>query len=102
VDVNRSELLDEPQALVLLKSGDRRGVEALLELHQKEVYNVALRMLGEPAAAQDAAQDALLRAFMRIDLYRLAPRDRPQSLHRPPADPVAGRGRLPGSTVGRA
>ena len=35
-----------------------------------EVYNVALRMLGEPAAAEDAAQDAFLRAFSRIDLYR--------------------------------
>jgi len=31
---------------------------------------VALRMLGEPAAAEDAAQDAFLRAFSRIDLYR--------------------------------
>ena len=31
---------------------------------------MALRMLGEPAAAEDAAQDAFLRAFTRLDLYR--------------------------------
>jgi RNA polymerase sigma-70 factor (ECF subfamily) len=46
------------------------GAEALLERHQREVYNVALRMLGEPSAAEDAAQDAFLRAFTRLDLYR--------------------------------
>jgi RNA polymerase sigma-70 factor, ECF subfamily len=46
------------------------GAEALLEQHQREVYNVALRMLGEPSAAEDAAQDAFLRAFSRLDLYR--------------------------------
>jgi RNA polymerase sigma-70 factor, ECF subfamily len=70
VGVDRTELLDERQAIRLVKSGDSRGAEALIELHQREVYNVALRMLGEPAAAEDAAQDALLRAFTRLDLYR--------------------------------
>jgi RNA polymerase sigma-70 factor (ECF subfamily) len=53
-----------------LKSGDPKGAAALLEQHQREVYNVALRMLGEPSAAEDAAQDAFLRAFSRLDLYR--------------------------------
>jgi RNA polymerase sigma-70 factor (ECF subfamily) len=62
--------LDEPEAIGLVKKGDPRGAEALLERHQKEVYNVALRMLGEPSAAEDAAQDAFLRAFTRLDLYR--------------------------------
>jgi RNA polymerase sigma-70 factor, ECF subfamily len=62
--------LDEPEAIGLVRKGDPRGAEALLERHQKEVYNVALRMLGEPSAAEDAAQDAFLRAFSRLDLYR--------------------------------
>jgi RNA polymerase sigma-70 factor (ECF subfamily) len=70
VDVGGTEPIDEAQAIRLLKSGDPKGAEALLEQHQKEVYNVALRMLGEPSAAEDAAQDALLRAFTRLDLYR--------------------------------
>jgi len=62
--------LDEPEAIGLVREGDPRGAEALLERHQTEVYNVALRMLGEPSAAEDAAQDAFLRAFTRLDLYR--------------------------------
>jgi RNA polymerase sigma-70 factor (ECF subfamily) len=70
MDVGRSERLDEAEAIRLVRKGDPRGAEALLERHQKEVYNVALRMLGEPAAAEDAAQDAFLRAFTRLDLYR--------------------------------
>jgi RNA polymerase sigma-70 factor, ECF subfamily len=70
VGVSQSEHLDEEQAIRLLKSGDPKGAEALLEQHQREVYNVALRMLGEPSAAEDAAQDAFLRAFSRLDLYR--------------------------------
>jgi RNA polymerase sigma-70 factor (ECF subfamily) len=62
--------VDEAEAVRLFKAGDPRGAEALVAGHQMEVYNVALRMLGEPAAAEDAAQDAFLRAFSRIDLYR--------------------------------
>jgi RNA polymerase sigma-70 factor (ECF subfamily) len=70
VGVSGTEPIDEAQAIRLLKSGDPKGAEALLEQHQREVYNVALRMLGEPSAAEDAAQDAFLRAFSRLDLYR--------------------------------
>ena len=68
--VEPSEPLSESQSVQLLKAGDQRGAEALVERFQKEVYNVALRMLGEPAAAEDAAQDTFLRAFSRLDLYR--------------------------------
>jgi RNA polymerase sigma-70 factor (ECF subfamily) len=35
-----------------------------------DVYNTALRILGNPADAEDAAQDAFMRAFQRLDQYR--------------------------------
>ena len=41
----------------------RERFQALVEQHQQQVYNLALRMLHEPAAAEDAAQDAFLAAY---------------------------------------
>ena len=62
--------MDDAEAVRLTRSGDRRGPEALLERYQREVYGVALRMLREPAAAEDATQDTFLRAFSRLSSYR--------------------------------
>jgi RNA polymerase sigma factor (sigma-70 family) len=50
--------------------GDRRALEATVEAIQHIVYRLALRMLGEPADAQDASQDILARVVTNLASYR--------------------------------
>ena len=51
------------------------GFEALVLAHQDRCYSIALRMLGEPGAAEEAAQDAFVRAYRALASYD-APRIR--------------------------
>ena len=53
-----------------VKAGDSNAFRFLVEAHQARVYNLALRMLGTEAEAQDAAQDAFVQAFTRLASYR--------------------------------
>jgi RNA polymerase sigma-70 factor (ECF subfamily) len=62
--------VDDAEAVELLRQGDRRGPEALLDRYQMSVYNLSLRMLGNPADAEDATQEVFLRAFERLSQYR--------------------------------
>ena len=48
------------------RRGDLECFNSLVELHQRAVYNLCLRMLGNPGAAEDATQDAFLAAFRSI------------------------------------
>ena len=64
------ELLDDGEAVRLALGGDRFGAEVLVARYQTEVYNTALRILGNPADAEDAAQDVFIRALTRLDQYR--------------------------------
>jgi len=50
--------------------GDRRALEATVEGIQHMVYRLALRMLGEPADAEDASQDILARVVTNLASYR--------------------------------
>lgn len=43
--------------------------EALVLAHQDRCYSIALRMLGDPGAAEEAAQDALVRAYRALTGY---------------------------------
>lgn len=52
------------------QSGDLDAASALLERHQRLAYTAALRLLGEPAEAEDVAQDALIRAFTHLSELR--------------------------------
>lgn len=52
-----------------------RSFEALVLAHQDRLYTIALRMLGDPSDAQEAAQDALVRAYRALATYD-APRIR--------------------------
>lgn len=52
------------------QAGDAAAFEALVTRHQTAVYRVALRMLGNDADAQDAAQDAFVDAWRGLDRFR--------------------------------
>jgi RNA polymerase sigma-70 factor (ECF subfamily) len=43
--------------------------EALVLAHQDRIYSIALRMLGDPRDAEEAAQDAFVRAYRALGAY---------------------------------
>src|SRR6478672_2633401 len=43
--------------------------ERLVERHADRLYSIALRMLGDPRDAEEAAQDALVRAYRAVATY---------------------------------
>ncbi len=50
--------------------GDTEAFGALVQRHQSRVYNVALRVLGDPDDARDAAQDAFLTLVRKLSQFR--------------------------------
>jgi RNA polymerase sigma-70 factor (ECF subfamily) len=51
------------------RTGDQASFAQLVEAYQKPVYNLAYRMLGSPAEAEDAAQETFIRAYTRLHTY---------------------------------
>ncbi len=61
----------DDEALVLrARSGDLTAFNALVLRHQDAVYSLALRVLGSPEAAEDATQEAFLRAYRALGSFR--------------------------------
>jgi RNA polymerase sigma-70 factor (ECF subfamily) len=56
------------------QQGDEAAITALVETYQRSVYNVCYRMLREPTEAEDAAQEALIKAVTNLSSYDI---DRP-------------------------
>ncbi|TAJ16282.1 MAG: sigma-70 family RNA polymerase sigma factor [Dehalococcoidia bacterium] len=52
------------------RAGDMTAFNTLVLRFQDGVYGLTLRMLGDPAAAEDATQDAFIRAWQRLETYR--------------------------------
>ncbi|MDD4494047.1 MAG: sigma-70 family RNA polymerase sigma factor [Eubacteriales bacterium] len=52
------------------KSGQMDAFESLIKEHQKRVYNIALRMLGNPEDAYDAAQEVFLRVYKSLHGFK--------------------------------
>jgi RNA polymerase sigma-70 factor, ECF subfamily len=51
----------------LARNGDSTAFEALVRRHFRAAFGVALGVLGEPAEAEDATQDAFVTALERLD-----------------------------------
>lgn len=65
--------LDDPALEALIdraRGGDLPSFNSLVSRFQDPVYSLALRMLGSPEAAEDATQEAFIRAWRRIDTFR--------------------------------
>lgn len=59
----------ELATIQLTCAGDRRAFSRLVETYQTPLYNLCYRMLGNPHDAEEAAQEAFLRAFTRLGSY---------------------------------
>jgi len=51
-------------------SGDRAAFAALVERHERRVYNLALRMTGKEEDARDASQEAFLTVLRKLSSFR--------------------------------
>jgi len=60
---------DEKVWLVRARQGDDEAFGRLVEAYQRPVFNVCYRMLGDPAEAEDAAQETFIRAYTRLASY---------------------------------
>ena len=61
---------EQEQTWVLqARRGDRSAFSRLVEAYQRPVFNLTYRMLGDVEEAEDAAQEAFLRAYSRLNQY---------------------------------
>ena len=54
------------------RQGDKAAFGQLIEAYQGPVYNLAYRMLNNSGEAEEAAQEAFIRAYTRLDSYNPA------------------------------
>lgn len=66
----QTEELVEADAIRLAQKGDAAAFERLYQLHSRRVYSLCLRMVGNPATAEDLAQEAFLQLFRKIQTFR--------------------------------
>jgi RNA polymerase sigma-70 factor (ECF subfamily) len=62
--------LPEAVAIRRAQQGDPEAFERLYQLHKGRVYSLCLRMVGNPAEAEDLAQEAFLQLFRKIQTFR--------------------------------
>jgi RNA polymerase sigma-70 factor, ECF subfamily len=66
---------DEPGAAVAqlvrhAAKGDQRAYSQLVERYKDSLYRLALRILRRPADAEDAVQEAFIKAYVHLDSYQ--------------------------------
>ncbi len=67
----REELLEDYALVANAQRGNDDAFRQLVERYQTPVYNLAFRMLGSVGDAEDAAQETFLRAYARLNSFRL-------------------------------
>jgi RNA polymerase sigma-70 factor (ECF subfamily) len=62
--------LPDDRLVELARTHDRAAFEALMRRHNRRLFRVTRTILRDSDAAQDAVQEAYLRAFTKLDSYR--------------------------------
>jgi RNA polymerase sigma-70 factor (ECF subfamily) len=62
--------MTEAEAIRFAQQGDASAFEHIYRLHSRRVYALCLRMVGNPAEAEDLTQDAFLQLFRKIGTFR--------------------------------
>ena len=58
------------QLIERAQSGDEKAFNELVRLHQREVFRLALKLLGNYELARDASQETFLRAWRALPRFR--------------------------------
>lgn len=59
-----------PQVVAAARRGDQRAFETLVRAYQSDVWRLCFHLLGDASAADDATQDAFVRAYRFMHRYR--------------------------------
>ena len=62
--------MDEKKLIERVLAGDCEAFSDLMAIHEKQVYNLCLRMTGHPEDAQDLAQEAFIKAWRGLQFYK--------------------------------
>src|SRR5258708_6214667 len=65
-----AESRDEAQMIASILAGNSNEFHALIRPYERSVYAMALSLLQNEADAEDAAQEAFLKAFHHLDSFR--------------------------------
>lgn len=61
--------MTETELLTRARQGDPAAFGQVVEMFQAPIFNLCYRMLGDPNEAEDAAQEAFLRAYTQLARY---------------------------------
>ena len=67
---HNGEAVDEQALIARAQQGDAQALAAIVENHQRTVYNVALRMCGNPHDAEETLQETFLSAIKALPSSR--------------------------------
>jgi RNA polymerase sigma-70 factor (ECF subfamily) len=62
-------LPDDPAFVERLRAGDKDACAVCAREHSTNVYNLALKLTGDPAIAEDVLQETFLSAFKSISHF---------------------------------
>ena len=65
-----AEHLTDTELIEAVREGDLRALEALMRRHNRVLYRTARAILGDDAEAEDAVQEAYLRAYRALGGFR--------------------------------
>lgn len=67
---DRPQQLQEDELVKTASRGDLEAFNQLVLVYQNLAYSLAYSLLGDPASAEDAAQESFIKAFQNLDKYR--------------------------------
>jgi len=62
--------VEEKELIERARAGDRQAMGSLYEAHARRVYTVVRRLVGDEHLAEDLSQEAWVRAFEKLHLFR--------------------------------
>ncbi|HSL28549.1 MAG TPA: sigma-70 family RNA polymerase sigma factor [Anaerolineales bacterium] len=67
---NQSQSSDQETLVRQARAGSLEAFNELVLIHQSIAYNLAYSLLGDPALAEDAAQEGFVKAFQNMNSFR--------------------------------